>query len=545
MAELSDFSGILGQDVYTPLFDSLGYSNWNDEGNFYTNEGGNIAQQDWTPSADAYSFINSKGLDFGWTPDGDGGGELSMTGPGGLSNIFRQKGDDDFTKLVGMVAPAIASWGFGGALSGMFGGGVTGGALGHGLASGSITKAQGGDFGKGFLGGAVGGGLQGLAAGTPAVMGNNPSAYVPATPGTSIAGSMGIANPTLAGMVNRGAGSALGTLATGGNGSDVLRSGVTGAALSGLNSVGKMGMNYFKDSLNSWLAPETTQADYSTGDTSYGSNYMAPGQGALRAAGLFPEMSNVPPSSSNFTDINSIGLPSLEENVYANASYGEQGYRPVGANVLEEAGLRDGMSYATPGTSGDISSNFLGDVGSFGAPMGQQFAQSAGPSEFSLPSVFGNVGSRMGNFALNNAGDLASMLYGFYNNRRQQKALGQQVSSLQGLYGQNSPYAAQLRNQLNAKAAASGRRSNVAGRETQLQAQLADRAASMAPTLMQLNQARGGLKNNNMNMLLQGANKMGLFSNLGSLFNQNPMSNYSMANNTNDYNLLGMMEGSR
>ena len=147
----------------------------------------------------------------------------------------------------------------------------------------------------------------------------------------------------------------------------------------------------------------------------------------------------------------------------------------------------------------------------------------------------------MGNFALNNVGDLASMLYGFYNNRRQQKALGQQAAGLQSLYGQNSPYAKQLRNTLNAKAAATGRRSNVAGRETQLQAMLADRAASMAPTLMQLNQARGSLKNNNMNMLLQGANKMGLFSGLGNLFkDQNPYSNYSMLNNTSDYNTLGI-----
>jgi len=74
----------------------------------------------------------------------------------------------------------------------LFGGGILGGAAGYGLASGSMTAAQGGDFGKGFLGGAISGGLQGLAAGTPAVMGNNPSAYVPATPGSSPAGLAGI-----------------------------------------------------------------------------------------------------------------------------------------------------------------------------------------------------------------------------------------------------------------------------------------------------------------------------------------------------------------
>jgi hypothetical protein len=259
-------------------------------------------------------------------------------------------------------------------------------------------------------------------------------------------------------------------LAGGKSGSEALKGGLTGAALSGINSVGSSVMTPYLNSLKGWL-----------GDS-----------GSVAGAGADPEFDSLMGSGGDMSE-----QTDVSPNRYAEMVTGS-----------------DGMETFNPdfGFGGDqLSSAFSG------AP--DQRALSSGQSDFSLASILGDAGGRLGNFALNNAGDLASMLYGFYNNRKQQKALGQQVSSLQGLYGQNSPYAAQLRNKLNAQAAQTGRRSNVAGRETQLQAMLADRSASLAPTLMQLNQARGGLKNNNMNMLLQGANKMGLFSGLGSLFN--------------------------
>jgi len=478
--ELGDLSGVLGGDLYNNLFGSQGFSGYDsgasgggggdnpwmtDQG---WNEAGNI---NWglTPNENAMNAFDN--YRFNWNPTGMQAGTLTGFDPSGKEfGRFEQEDEDGFTQLMGMVAPAVASWGFGGALSGMFGGGALGGAMGHGLASGSMSSMQGGSFGNGFLSGAVGGGLNGMAQGTPAVMGNNPSAYVPATPGTSLAGAAGITNPTLAGMFNRGAGSFLGGLAGGKSGSEALKGGLTGAALSGINSVGSSVMTPYLNSLKGWL-----------GDS-----------GSVAGAGADPEFDSLMGSGGDMSEQTDVSPNRYAEMVTGN----------------------DGMETFNPdfGFGGDqLSSAFSG------AP--DQRALSSGQSDFSLASIFGNAGSRLGNFALNNAGDLASMLYGFYNNRKQQKALGQQVSSLQGLYGQNSPYAAQLRNKLNAQAAATGRRSNVAGRETQLQAMLADRSASLAPTLMQLNQARGGLKNNNMNMLLQGANKMGLFSGLGSLFN--------------------------
>lgn len=186
--------------------------------------------------------------------------------------------------------------------------------------------------------------------------------------------------------------------------------------------------------------------------------------------------------------------------------------------------------------------------------FGEDFSQVAQPGMktaqgVSSPSVEGLAsflpsGASVGNYLGSHGGDLASMLYGFYNNKKQQKALQGQQEGLQALYSQNSPYAQQLRNTLQAKAAAGGKRLNTGGREVQLQAMLADRAAQMAPTMYQMQQGQNNLQNNNMNMLLQGANKLGAFKALGeglqSMFGNNPiMQNASPYQNfMGDYNSL-------
>ncbi len=499
--ELSDLSSQLNSDLYNQLFSTQGFTPIEENGfsGFFTNpwsgfwegnkENGN-QMYNYTPTQGAMDTF--KDFSFNWTPgDNPGSGVLDAFDPKGQSyGKFKQEGSDWMDQLAGMVIPAFVTGGFGSALGGMFGGGIVGNAAGQGLAGGVSSSMQGGKFGEGLLSGLISGGLQGMAQGTPAVQGNNPSAYVPGTPGTSLAGAAGITNPTLAGMFNRGVGTTLGGLAGGKSLEDAARSGLVGAGLAGVNSLGKSVMNDYMSSLKSWMGtPDTAMASGSMSDE----------------------------------------LDALGGNMVSD---------PMDQSVAPEMYSDEGARFDN---SADFSYGFQ-PTAFLGGATPDQSIQSVGQSDFSLPSIFGNAGSRLGNFALNNVGDLASMLYGFYNNRRQQKALGQQVSSLQGLYGQNSPYAAQLRNTLNAKAAQSGRRSNVAGRETQFQAMLADRAASMAPTLMQLNQARGSLKNNNMNMLLQGARKLGVFDGLGGLFgnNNNPYANYSMSQNPSDYNILGV-----
>jgi hypothetical protein len=461
--ELGDLGGVLGGDLYSSLFGSMGFDNnagnpWANQEGF--NEGSN-AQWGFTPTEEAMGAFDD--YSFNWNPEGgNNAGTLTAFDPSGKSyGTYKQKDEDAFTKLMNQVAPMAATWALGGPLSNMFGGGAMGGAMGQGLASGFVSAGQGGKFGQGFLSGAVGGGLNGLGTGTPGVMGNNPSAYVAGTPGTSIAGLSGITNPTLAGVVNRGSGSFLGGLAGGQSGSEALKSGLTGAALSGVNSAGKGAMDFYNNTLNSWLGGGTAGAGSS--DAEFDS---LPGSGG---------------DMSSQTDVS--------PNRYAEMTTGT-----------------DGMESYNPdyGFGGDQLAN------TFSSGLSpQKSIQSSGQSDFSLASLLGNAGSGLGNFALNNAGDLASMLYGFYNNRKQQKALGQQASSLSSLYGQNSPYAQQLRAKLGAQAAQTGRRSNVAGRETQLQAMLADRNAQMSPHLMALNQARGQLKNNNLDIALMGLKKTG------------------------------------
>ena len=125
----------------------------------------------------------------------------------------------------------------------------------------------------------------------------------------------------------------------------------------------------------------------------------------------------------------------------------------------------------------------------------------------------------IGNFVGNNLGDIATTLYGIYNNRKQQRSIGDMMGGLQGLYGQNSPYATQLRNKLTAQAAQRGTRLNTGGREVQLQAALADRAAQSMPALFQMQQAKGQLQNSMGSNLLGMFNKMGGIQGLQNLFN--------------------------
>ena len=475
--DLGDLGGVLGSNLYDSLFSSQGFSGYNDgtrgEGPIWASVFGDYRGEEtaWNPTPNEDALAAFDNYTFNWQPQGGHAGLLTAFDPqGNQYGTYRQKGEDNFTKLMGMVAPMVATGGFGGALSGLFGGGILGSAAGYGLASGSMTAAQGGDFGKGFLGGAVSGGMQGLSA-----------------TGSSPASMAGINSPTLAKMFNRGVGGTLGSLASGNSGSDALKSGLTGAALSGINSVGKTAMSGYMDSLKGWLGTDT-----SGGDAEFD---------ALQGSG---------------------GDMSMQTDVSPNR-YDEFLMGP------------DGMETYNP------DYRFGGDqmMDSFSSPD-QSVQSSTGQPNFSLQSVLGDVGSRVGNYALNNVGDLASMLYGFYNNRRQQRQLQQPMNNmsnqvnqattqLQNMFTQNSPYAQQLRAKLNAQAAASGRRSNVAGRETQFQAMLAEKAASTLPqianmqnSLMQnqlkMQQRRGQLQSSLGSNTISLLGKMGAFNGLANMF---------------------------
>lgn len=468
--------------------------------NPYYTEGSKIYSQQGNPAAlrggftpEYQQLLNS--LTFKNTWDADGGSTTSATSsmyPGRTYSKYIAP-PSNFDKLMSFAFPTLIGGALGGGLAGLFGGGITGGAAGYGLSSGLMSAGMGGDFAKGAISGAISGGLGGMAQGTPEIFGNNPSAYVPAQSGTSFSSLAGIENKTLGSMLNKGAGSALGTLATGGSGLDALKSGLTSAAISGGNSLGKQGMDYIADAFKT-LMPQ--------GDTEF--------ENLLGSGGDMSNQTDVSPNRYDEMVTGSDGITT---------------YNPEYTYSGDQVGNNYGNSFPT-----QLAPQMSPLSASIGSPQASR--------AFSPSSI--------GNYIGSHAGDLASMLYGFYNNRRQAGAVKNQMNTLQSmltqaqnttgeqeaakLYGPNSPYAQQLRAQIGARAAAQGRRSNIGGREVQLQAMLADKNAqmqaeynrnrtslvsSLAPQLMQTNNSRMGLQNSNMNLLLQGMNKLGGWNAVG------------------------------
>jgi hypothetical protein len=111
-------------------------------------------------------------------------------------------------------------------------------------------------------------------------------------------------------------------------------------------------------------------------------------------------------------------------------------------------------------------------------------------------------------------GDLVKGGLNFMPNRANSKQLKGQQASLEGLYGQNSPYAQSMRQQLERRDAASGRRSQYGPREVELQAALAGNASKLAPTLNQLGGQRIQNRNQGHAALGQMLNKSGFLQNL-------------------------------
>jgi hypothetical protein len=111
-------------------------------------------------------------------------------------------------------------------------------------------------------------------------------------------------------------------------------------------------------------------------------------------------------------------------------------------------------------------------------------------------------------------GDLVKGGLNFMQNRANSKQLKGQQKSLEGLYGQDSSYAQAMRQQLERRDAAAGRRSQYGPREVELQAALAGNASKLAPTLNQLGSQRIQNRNQGHAALGQMLNKSGFLQNL-------------------------------
>jgi len=173
-----------------------------------------------------------------------------------------------------------------------------------------------------------------------------------------------------------------------------------------------------------------------------------------------------------------------------------------------EGFIKGALPGATKGLTNSMNtSDYFGSIDN---PIFKGLAQGAVQGAISNPNnmgqgavaggVAGGLGSFIsdqgygtpgGNTALLNAG------LGAYLGSKANNEINSQIGGIKDLFSPNSAYAQQLRQQLERKDAAAGRRSQYGGREVELQAALAKMAAGQAPTLQSLyNQ-----KNQNRNLM--------------------------------------------
>lgn len=154
---------------------------------------------------------------------------------------------------------------------------------------------------------------------------------------------------------------------------------------------------------------------------------------------------------------------------------------------------------------GSMIGSALGPVGSMvGGALGGYAGQSLGgvTANEGMQGVPGQGTDGLGGGGM--LGDLAGGLAGMYMGNRAKGQYNQAINSLNDIYSPNGVYAQQLRQQLERRDAASGRRSQYGPREAQLMAALADRQAQTlsSPGYANLMQQRGNAQNQGLNTLL-------------------------------------------
>ena len=185
-----------------------------------------------------------------------------------------------------------------------------------------------------------------------------------------------------------------------------------------------------------------------------------------------------------------------------------------GVDTIPSNTLTGGFGSASPSASSTFAAN--GDTSTYGLTPSKETYQlgnnktgamdsgstsglSQGFHDF-ISALTPNSASRFGDVAQGLAG-----IYSGYRRNRAAKELRNQIG------GNREAYTNNLRAQLQARDAAAGRRSNYAGRETELQASLAQLDARNAPALSSLNEARYSGLDNMMRSGLQMGGNLGWF----------------------------------
>ncbi len=193
------------------------------------------------------------------------------------------------------------------------------------------------------------------------------------------------------------------------------------------------------------------------------------------------------------------------------------GYNLV--NAAQGTPAQAGKGFGSVAGSMALGSLF-GPVGALaGGALGGQIGQSmlGGLSQGYSGPAMGNQPGQEGGIGLGTGGLLG--LAALYQGSRNAREIGGQMSSLQSLYGANSPFAQQAMQAIQRKGAQGGRRTSgnradAAGltqNQVQLQSLLAQNAARLAPTLAQMQTSR---QNNRGQTLAQLA---GLYQQMGGM----------------------------
>lgn len=190
-------------------------------------------------------------------------------------------------------------------------------------------------------------------------------------------------------------------------------------------------------------------------------------------------------------------------------------------------------------TFGSFAGGILGSA--LGGPFGGMVGSNLG-SQLANSIDTGYTGG-MASQDANNAGggnldNLVGLAGSLYQNNKDRKGIKGQIGNLENMYGPNSPYAQQMRQGLERRDAAAGRRSQYGPREVELQAALANAYSRNAPTLASLYQQDAARRNRNLQMLGYGYQQLGglkglantansIYNGLGSLFNGGGNASYS------------------
>lgn len=175
-----------------------------------------------------------------------------------------------------------------------------------------------------------------------------------------------------------------------------------------------------------------------------------------------------------------------------------------GITNMALAGTQGKGGQAMGNAFGNALSNFaLGPVATQGLNM---TGYGLGPNMGQAMAGIGTPGQSSFGIA-DGIGGLAS-LYGGYKQNQMYK---QQANELSSMFSANSPYAQQLRQQLDRRDAAAGRRSQYGPREVELQAKLAQMASGVAPARLAATQQYGSSMNQNFQNLAH-LYKMGAFN---------------------------------